>query len=38
MTGELFSSVVSAGVGVHAGVKLMAELTDMALEKLGVPE
>ena len=36
--GEIFTSAISAGVGVHGELSLMVELVDMALSHAGVPE
>ena len=38
INGSLFSSVLSAGVGVHGELALVVELVDLALQHVGVPE
>ena len=38
VSGELFTSAISAGIGVDAPLALAVELVDMALEAAGVPE
>ena len=38
INGELFTSALSAGVGLHGELALVVELVDLALEHVGVPE